>query len=182
MLACLTNASPDPLPGPSQGSLPAQAGSPLAGRDSHPLDGESKVHRVIAFLPSLRPALPGRTPVLSLLNRESDPRDGFAADCGHRQLDLVLISGISSRNSEPPGRFPLFRGVLRERPFGRNRRQPDSAGLPRADRSFSPRPSETMPFGCDLEARGGCYRADAPVPSRGGDALVCLSGSSAGFT
>ena len=31
-------ASPSPLPSPAQGSLPARAGSPLAGRDSHPLD------------------------------------------------------------------------------------------------------------------------------------------------
>ena len=35
-----TYASPDPLPVPAQGSLPARAGSPLAGRDSHPLDDE----------------------------------------------------------------------------------------------------------------------------------------------
>ena len=33
-------ASPIPLPRPSQGSLPARAGSPLAGRNSHPLDGK----------------------------------------------------------------------------------------------------------------------------------------------
>ncbi len=33
-------ASPAPLPGPSPGSLPVRAGSPLAGRDSHPLDDE----------------------------------------------------------------------------------------------------------------------------------------------
>ena len=31
-------ASPSPLPFPAQGSLPARAGSPLAGRFSHPLD------------------------------------------------------------------------------------------------------------------------------------------------
>ena len=35
-----TYASPDPLPVPAQGSLPARAGSPLTGRDSHPLDDE----------------------------------------------------------------------------------------------------------------------------------------------
>ena len=33
-----TYASPNPLPSPAQGSLPARAGSPLAGRVSHPLD------------------------------------------------------------------------------------------------------------------------------------------------
>jgi hypothetical protein len=33
-------ASPIPFPRPSQGSLPARAGSPLTGRVSHPLDDE----------------------------------------------------------------------------------------------------------------------------------------------
>ena len=33
-----TYASPNPLPSPAQGSLPARAGSPLAGRVSHPQD------------------------------------------------------------------------------------------------------------------------------------------------
>ena len=33
-------ASPTSLPRPSQGSLPTRAGSPLAGRVSHPLDDE----------------------------------------------------------------------------------------------------------------------------------------------
>ena len=46
-------ASPASLPKPSQGSLPARAGSPLAGRVSHPLDDESKFHGVIA-----RPPIP----------------------------------------------------------------------------------------------------------------------------
>jgi hypothetical protein len=45
-------ASPISLPRPSQGSLPARTGSPLAGRDSHPLDDESKFHGVIAALQS----------------------------------------------------------------------------------------------------------------------------------
>ena len=45
-------ASPASLPGPSQGSLPARAGSPLAGRVSHPQDDESKFHEVIAVLQS----------------------------------------------------------------------------------------------------------------------------------
>ena len=44
-------ASPTPLPTPSQGSLPAWTGSPLAGRDLHPLDDESKFHGVIASPP-----------------------------------------------------------------------------------------------------------------------------------
>ena len=58
-------ASPIPLPRPSQGSLPARAGSTLAGRDSHPLDGESKFHEVIASFNPNRPAGPGRTGVPS---------------------------------------------------------------------------------------------------------------------
>jgi hypothetical protein len=45
-------ASPASLPRPSQGSLPARAGSPLAGRVSHPLDSESKFHEAIAALHS----------------------------------------------------------------------------------------------------------------------------------
>ena len=44
-------ASPISLPRPSQGSLPARAGSPLAGRDLHPLNNESKFHGVIAISP-----------------------------------------------------------------------------------------------------------------------------------
>ncbi len=44
-------ASPTSLPRPSQGSLPARAGSPLVGRISHPLDYESKFHGVIAIPP-----------------------------------------------------------------------------------------------------------------------------------
>mgnify|MGYP006893392543 CR=1 FL=1 len=38
-----TYASPIPLPGPSPGSLPARAGSPLAGRVSHPLDNKIEI-------------------------------------------------------------------------------------------------------------------------------------------
>ncbi len=44
-------ASPASLPRPSPGSLPARAGSPLAGRVLHPLDDESKFHGVIASPP-----------------------------------------------------------------------------------------------------------------------------------
>ena len=36
-------ASPTSLPRPSQGSLPARAGSPLAGRDSHPRDSKQNL-------------------------------------------------------------------------------------------------------------------------------------------
>ena len=43
-------ASPLPLPGPSQGSLPARAGSPLTGRVSHPLDDERNFKESSHFL------------------------------------------------------------------------------------------------------------------------------------
>ena len=47
-----TYASTIPLPRPSQGSLPARAGSPLAGRASHPLDDERN------FMESSHPPIP----------------------------------------------------------------------------------------------------------------------------
>jgi hypothetical protein len=40
------------LPRPSPGSLPARAGSPLAGRDSHPLDDKRN------FMESSHPPIP----------------------------------------------------------------------------------------------------------------------------
>ncbi len=45
-------ASPTALPRPSPGSLPARAGSPLAGRDSHPLDSTR------SFMKSSQPPFP----------------------------------------------------------------------------------------------------------------------------
>ncbi len=54
-------ASPASLPRPSQGSLPARAGSPLAGRDSHPLDDKRSFMEPSQSSNSLRPAGPGRT-------------------------------------------------------------------------------------------------------------------------
>ena len=45
-------ASPASLPRPSQGSLPARAGSPLTGRVSHPLDDERN------FMESSHPPIP----------------------------------------------------------------------------------------------------------------------------
>ncbi len=47
--------------GPSQGSLPARAASPLAGRDSHPLDDKRGFMEPSRRSDSLRPAGPGRT-------------------------------------------------------------------------------------------------------------------------
>src|SRR4029077_18677810 len=45
-------ASPALLPKPSQGLLPARAGSPLAGRDLHPLDDEQ------SFMETSHPPIP----------------------------------------------------------------------------------------------------------------------------
>src|SRR5215470_18683397 len=45
-------ASPTPFLRPSQGLLPARAGSPLAGRVSHPLDDEQ------SFMEPLQPPIP----------------------------------------------------------------------------------------------------------------------------
>jgi hypothetical protein len=45
-------ASPASFRGPSQGSLPARAGGPLAGRDAHPLDDEQN------FMKASPPPLP----------------------------------------------------------------------------------------------------------------------------
>jgi hypothetical protein len=47
-----TYASPVSLPRPSPGSLPARAGSPLAGRVSHPLDRKRNFMESSQFLQS----------------------------------------------------------------------------------------------------------------------------------
>lgn len=53
-------ASPDPLPGPAQASLPAGRARPFAGRVSHPLDGLPNFMSSSHLTP-FGPALPGRT-------------------------------------------------------------------------------------------------------------------------
>jgi hypothetical protein len=93
-----TYASPVSLPKPSQGSLPARAGSPLAGRVSHPLDDESKFHGVIASSNPNRPAEPGRT-VRPML----DPQ------MGHSQAALAaatLLLDIVQRALDRSGELP----------------------------------------------------------------------------
>jgi hypothetical protein len=59
-------ASPTASPPPSQGSLPTWAGSPLAGRDSHPLDDERN------FIASSHPRLPSDQPCLVAPSRVVD--------------------------------------------------------------------------------------------------------------
>jgi len=60
-----TYASPGALPRPSQGSLPTRAGSPLAGRVSHPLDDER------SFLQSSHTAFLLDQPFLVALENEN---------------------------------------------------------------------------------------------------------------
>ena len=55
------SASPTPLPRPSQGLLPARAGSPFAGRASHPLDDEQ------SFMKASQPPIPFDQPCLVAL-------------------------------------------------------------------------------------------------------------------
>jgi hypothetical protein len=68
-------ASPVPLPEPSQGSLPAWAGSPLAGRNSHPLDDER------SFTEASHPPILFDQPCLVALNALSaEPAMGTVLD------------------------------------------------------------------------------------------------------
>ena len=89
-----TYASPNPLPSPAQGSLPARAGSPLAGRVSHPLDDKTRFHEVIAYSTPPRPALPGRTK--SMIERGNFT--WHATQCSFRKESA---STNSSRSTAP---------------------------------------------------------------------------------
>lgn len=62
-----TYASPAPFPRPSQGLLPARAGSPFAGRVSHPLDDTR------SFMKASCPPIPFDQPCLVALNFLSAP-------------------------------------------------------------------------------------------------------------
>jgi len=78
-------ASPAPLPGPAQGSLPAWAGSPFAGRDSHPLDDKR------SFMESSHPPFPFDQPCLVAL----------VLLCAHR---VCLDAWRAARRLEKAGR------------------------------------------------------------------------------
>ena len=67
-------ASPIPLPRPSQGSLPARAGSPLAGRVSHPLDSKRNFMESSHSSNPNRPAEPGRTVLFIALGSQFSGR------------------------------------------------------------------------------------------------------------
>ena len=96
-------ASPASLPRPSQGSLPARAGSPLAGRVSHPLDDKRSFMESSQPSNPNRPAGPGRTgfPICSRGLRDP-PRDsrGFA----------FLVAGASS--NQQGGKAPVWEVVM----------------------------------------------------------------------
>ena len=62
-------ASPIALPRPSQGSLPARAGSPLAGRDLHPLDNKRNFMETSQSLQSQS---------TSRVNHAGNPGDSFS--------------------------------------------------------------------------------------------------------
>ena len=104
-------ASPAPLPRPSQGSLPARAGSPLAGRVSHPLDDESKFHGVIASSNPNRPAEPGRT--------SSSP--GQSPTPGPLQIRTRRFPPSGSSADAARGYGPQIRTVIRGFGSGKSR-------------------------------------------------------------
>jgi len=77
-------ASPDSSPRPSQGSLPARTGSPLAGRDSHPLDDKRN------FKETSLPPIPIDQHGLVALNVQSSAQE-------------------RRREAEPSRAFPMIR-------------------------------------------------------------------------
>jgi len=80
-------ASPASLPGPAQASLPARAGSLLAGRVSHPLDDKRSFMEPSHPSNSLRPAGPGRT-VMLVRRGVVAPETGFLeSDQAQNHLD-----------------------------------------------------------------------------------------------
>ena len=85
-------ASPTSLPRPSPGSLPTRAGSPLAGRDLHPLDNKRN------FMKSSHPPIPidqQRPVALFSLSPEADKRERRARMLTGIMLKLEITSGPS---------------------------------------------------------------------------------------
>ena len=70
-----------------QGWLPARAGSPLAGQDSHPLDVHRKFHEGIASSSPTDRALPGRTDF-------PDPPNLLTTGSGALRVASTLLSSI----------------------------------------------------------------------------------------
>ena len=91
-----TYASPNPLPSPAQGSLPARAGSPLAGRVSHPLDDKQ------GFMKS------SHTPLL------------LDQPC---LVALILGTNLPTTPGRPPPHLGLSAGVAKGRQNCRSRRR-----------------------------------------------------------
>ena len=122
-------ASPSPLPSPAQGSLPARAGSPLAGRDSHPLDDKQGFMKsshssflldqpcLVALLPGfqvsgspripagyhydakLRIASAGLSPASTAASLAAPPSPSFAWRNNRPSLELPKIGIDTSRIS-----------------------------------------------------------------------------------
>ena len=104
-----TYASPIPLPRPSQGSLPTRAGSPLAGRASHPLDSKRNFMESSHSSNPDRPAEPGRTEstILPIDSVDSEScilevrRIGVCRrDAVARWVDILLGPGSRARWGE----------------------------------------------------------------------------------
>ena len=83
-------ASPASLPRPSPGSLPARAGSPLAGRDPHPLNDERNFMESSHSSNPNRPAEPGRT-VLPI------PTRWVVRDCFGRHFLRRILGRLSKQ-------------------------------------------------------------------------------------
>ena len=107
-------ASPDPLPGPAQASLPAGRARPFAGRVSHPLDGLPNFMSSSHLTP-FGPAFPCRTgrptPICSASSRtRARRRTGLQPPRKHRRpgrnLRMTSARRYKCRCSRPLVRRP----------------------------------------------------------------------------
>ena len=93
-------ASPTSLPRPSPGSLPTRAGSPLAGRDLHPLDNKRN------FMKSSHPPIPidQQRPVAlkSLSPTGCFGGKGFRTSSGRSTIGPKMLSRISKKTGLRP--------------------------------------------------------------------------------
>ena len=148
-----TYASPNPLPSPAQGSLPARAGSPLAGRVSHPLDDKQGFMKsshtpLLLDQPCLVALILGTnlptTPATPLRRAPAPPTEGGGARrqparCGGAHRDRACPSAAPVRSgsaprAEPRSRFAVLgNGVVRwggEREKGARVRGPRATSTP----------------------------------------------------
>ena len=93
-------ASPAASPRPSQGSLPARAGSPLAGRVSHPLDD------VRSFMETSQPPFPFDQPCLvALIRLPATTISSPASSTRGASSKSWPARSSGSRATEPRARF-----------------------------------------------------------------------------